>query len=471
MADQGLGVRSSIWARFRRTRAFLPTVVAVPALVIAGTGAGIYAGWDSTRVDIPSVVGERVPNAVGALQDLRLPVAVPPRPDATLSSDCYVVTTQSLAAGTRVVPEENRVTLDIEPALQQTPDVIGLSFAEATEELLGACLHATTTGQWCLPKGFSGSTEALVNASFKKETGFVFEPGTRRLGHPSLVPDETWRVCEQSTRQSGELAAGSELALSLTVPLTVVPEAPSPTVAAVLDALAHTADGCALQPRLVPTFAANPAALGSVSLPSKTLMAGWDVISVSPATGHAVLCDETVRVEVAWPGTTVPQLVGLHHVPEGSNAATPTTAALEAAGLKTTCSGKGTVTSQVPEPGSPAPLGTAITCVAELVMPHIVGLDPDTAAAVLTAAGVKGNVSGSGIVVSQTPEAGAVLSTSQSASYRAEAPRQVIPDSGGGGAFYENCSAARAAGAAPLYRGDPGYRSKLDRDNDGIACE
>ncbi|WP_405421624.1 excalibur calcium-binding domain-containing protein [Pseudonocardia alni] len=24
---------------------------------------------------------------------------------------------------------------------------------------------------------------------------------------------------------------------------------------------------------------------------------------------------------------------------------------------------------------------------------------------------------------------------------------------------------------APLYRGDPGYRSALDRDNDGIACE
>ena len=29
----------------------------------------------------------------------------------------------------------------------------------------------------------------------------------------------------------------------------------------------------------------------------------------------------------------------------------------------------------------------------------------------------------------------------------------------------------RAAGAAPLHRGDPGYRSGLDRDGDGIACE
>ncbi|MCW2505673.1 MAG: hypothetical protein JWO79_3957 [Actinomycetia bacterium] len=37
--------------------------------------------------------------------------------------------------------------------------------------------------------------------------------------------------------------------------------------------------------------------------------------------------------------------------------------------------------------------------------------------------------------------------------------------------YYANCSAARAAGAAPLYRGEPGYRPALDRDNDGIACE
>ncbi|CAO1654516.1 DUF1294 domain-containing protein [Parasphingorhabdus sp. NYA22] len=38
-------------------------------------------------------------------------------------------------------------------------------------------------------------------------------------------------------------------------------------------------------------------------------------------------------------------------------------------------------------------------------------------------------------------------------------------------AYYRNCAAARSAGAAPLYRGQPGYRSPLDRDNDGIACE
>ena len=41
------------------------------------------------------------------------------------------------------------------------------------------------------------------------------------------------------------------------------------------------------------------------------------------------------------------------------------------------------------------------------------------------------------------------------------------PQQGG----YRNCREARVAGAAPLYRGQPGYSARLDRDGDGIACE
>ena len=37
--------------------------------------------------------------------------------------------------------------------------------------------------------------------------------------------------------------------------------------------------------------------------------------------------------------------------------------------------------------------------------------------------------------------------------------------------YYPNCTAAKAAGAAPLYRGQPGYSTKLDRNGDGVACE
>lgn len=36
---------------------------------------------------------------------------------------------------------------------------------------------------------------------------------------------------------------------------------------------------------------------------------------------------------------------------------------------------------------------------------------------------------------------------------------------------YRNCAEARAAGAAPIYRGEPGYEERMDGDHDGIACE
>ncbi|WP_323742696.1 excalibur calcium-binding domain-containing protein [Nocardioides islandensis] len=37
--------------------------------------------------------------------------------------------------------------------------------------------------------------------------------------------------------------------------------------------------------------------------------------------------------------------------------------------------------------------------------------------------------------------------------------------------WYANCTEAEAAGVAPLYRGQPGYRRDLDGDGDGVACE
>lgn len=41
----------------------------------------------------------------------------------------------------------------------------------------------------------------------------------------------------------------------------------------------------------------------------------------------------------------------------------------------------------------------------------------------------------------------------------------------GDDSYFPNCASARAAGAAPLRRGDAGYRPGLDRDGDGVACE
>lgn len=53
----------------------------------------------------------------------------------------------------------------------------------------------------------------------------------------------------------------------------------------------------------------------------------------------------------------------------------------------------------------------------------------------------------------------------------APAPAPVAPAPAPAAVYYANCTAARAAGAAPLYAGQAGYRPALDRDSDGIACE
>lgn len=37
--------------------------------------------------------------------------------------------------------------------------------------------------------------------------------------------------------------------------------------------------------------------------------------------------------------------------------------------------------------------------------------------------------------------------------------------------YYAGCDEVRALGMDPLYAGQPGYRSGMDGDGDGIACE
>jgi hypothetical protein len=47
------------------------------------------------------------------------------------------------------------------------------------------------------------------------------------------------------------------------------------------------------------------------------------------------------------------------------------------------------------------------------------------------------------------------------------APRAAVRQDGA----FANCAAARAAGAAPVRRGESGYGPHLDRDGDGVGCE
>ena len=67
--------------------------------------------------------------------------------------------------------------------------------------------------------------------------------------------------------------------------------------------------------------------------------------------------------------------------------------------------------------------------------------------------------------------AAARASASAEAAAQQAAAQQAAAQQAAANTYYPNCAAARAAGAAPIYRGEPGYSGKLDRDGGGVACE
>lgn len=67
-------------------------------------------------------------------------------------------------------------------------------------------------------------------------------------------------------------------------------------------------------------------------------------------------------------------------------------------------------------------------------------------------------------------EAAAAQAAAEHAAAQQAAQQAVVP-AAPASVYYGNCSAARAAGAAPVYAGSPGYGVHLDRDRDGVGCE
>ena len=71
------------------------------------------------------------------------------------------------------------------------------------------------------------------------------------------------------------------------------------------------------------------------------------------------------------------------------------------------------------------------------------------------------------VAVASLVSAGAFLSYAPSLSFGSSPSVAQVRNFGP----FRNCDAARAAGAAPMRWGQPGYAPHLDADGDGIACE
>lgn len=61
--------------------------------------------------------------------------------------------------------------------------------------------------------------------------------------------------------------------------------------------------------------------------------------------------------------------------------------------------------------------------------------------------------------------------TADTASFAPDQSPEETPVADTSSVYYARCADARAAGAAPIHEGEPGYAPHLDRDGDGIACE
>lgn len=106
--------------------------------------------------------------------------------------------------------------------------------------------------------------------------------------------------------------------------------------------------------------------------------------------------------------------------------------------------------------------------------------NPAAGAAVTAGAAVELSLVAPGTSCPATPGAPAPVKSSTGTKAPTVKPKPATEgptdtSTGGSGAgssvYYKNCDAAKAAGAAPIRRGQPGYRDALDRDKDGIACD
>ena len=82
--------------------------------------------------------------------------------------------------------------------------------------------------------------------------------------------------------------------------------------------------------------------------------------------------------------------------------------------------------------------------------------------------GLLGVVVGGGWAISTPEQKSAAFSAAERFAIDTGIMRERAPQDGD---YWRGCDDARAAGTAPIYRGEPGYREGMDGDNDGIACE
>lgn len=93
---------------------------------------------------------------------------------------------------------------------------------------------------------------------------------------------------------------------------------------------------------------------------------------------------------------------------------------------------------------------------------------PEPGRSWLAWAAVAGIALGAGSVAATPEGRSGLVAKVKPVAVAAGVMRERAPEAGD---YWHGCHDARAAGTAPIYRGEPGYRPGMDGDSDGIACE
>jgi hypothetical protein len=218
-------------------------------------------------------------------------------------------------------------------------------------------------------------------------------------------------------------------------------------------------DEAAAQPSATNTEKPQPAAIGNVRLLLVLISAILTVIPWSRTVGLTLLVVLAVPAFVGW--------VRARKLTDGSRGLTTTTLSI---GLGAFILGGalGSGSQEVPSAAAEVAPTPAVQQAAPAPVPVVVTPAP------LLAPPAQPQAVPTPHAVVPEPVRTAVPAPRVVAPQRRANPapaRPTVTDEPSGTAYYKNCAAARAAGAAPIQQGEPGYRSALDRDGDGTACD
>lgn len=315
-------------------------IVVGAAVLVAAVAGGVWGIVESRKIAVPDLIGLTVAEVGSAVEDIDLEVrSESALPDSALR-EYTTITEQHPAPGTRVFPGHS-VLYGFELVDVEVPPVVGTPLGEAVEALAATGLVGEAASAQ-VPVLDEGATGGGLPADTDPA---AITAGVRSLGITGTVDvtgapfplrgdaDDTWVVVGSGPSPTSMIAAGSRVDLVVSLPLSVLPDVVGVTFAEAAEAFSAAGATAVVgdAPHFggtVPTgFPFNRLELVASSSSSGEFSWGftesdlleeklgayrsWRVHSQSVPPGEVIIVGQDVDLVTEWPGTTVPNIVGL----------------------------------------------------------------------------------------------------------------------------------------------------------------